>query len=142
MLRLIVVWLHVVAAAAWVGGLLYASHLVLPAAGRGDHASLRILTRGRRVSWVAWGLLLVTGVENLRRVGMSSSWLAGKFVLVIALLALAAHRDFAVLPRALRSIEGGADPAAALSGVRMLDRVGLLLSLAVIFLAVGVARGR
>ena len=71
-----------------------------------------------------------------------SPWLAGKLVLVIALLALAAHRDFAVLPRAVRAVEAGAEPAAALSGARALDRVVLLLSLAVLFLAVGVARGR
>jgi hypothetical protein len=47
-----------------------------------------------------------------------------------------------VLPSAIRAIEGGAEPAPTLSGVRAFDRVLLLLSLAVLFLAVGVARGR
>jgi uncharacterized membrane protein len=142
MLRLAVVWLHVVAAAAWVGGLLYASHLVGPAAAHGGRESLDLLTRGRAVAWAAWALLVVTGLENLRRVGLASPWLAAKLVAVIALLALAAHRDFAVLPRAVRAVEGGAEPAAALSGMRTLDRALLLLALAVLFLAVGVVRGR
>ena len=142
MLRLVVVWLHVVAAATWVGGVLHAGHLVGPAAARGGRESLRLLMRGRAMAWGAWALLVATGLENLRRVGLASPWLAAKLVAVIAVLALAAHRDFAVLPRAVRAVEGGAEPAAALSGVRTLDRAVLLLALAVIFLAVGVARGR
>ena len=142
MLRLVVVWLHVVAAEAWVGGVLYASHLVVPAAARGGRDSLSLLARGRAVAWAAWAVLVVTGLENLRRVSLVSPWLATKLVVVIALLALAAHRDFAMLPRALRAIEGGAEPTAALSGVRTLDRILLVFALAVLFLAVGVARGR
>jgi uncharacterized membrane protein len=140
--RLVVVWFHVVAAAAWVGGVLYASHLVVPAAAHGGRDSLSLLARGRAVAWAAWAVLVVTGLENLRRVSVVSPWLATKLVVVIALLALAAHRDFAMLPRALRAIEGGAEPTAALSGVRALDRILLVFALAVLFLAVGVARGR
>jgi uncharacterized membrane protein len=142
MMRLVVVWLHVLGAAAWIGGLVHQSHLVAPAAARGGRESLRLLVRGRAVAWGAWLVLIVTGLENLRRVGLSSPWLAAKLMAVIALLALAAHRDFAALPRAVRAVDDGGDPATALSGVRALDRVVLLLGLAVLFLAVGVARGR
>ena len=142
MLRLVIVWLHVVAAVAWVGGVLYAGHLVMPAIARGGRDGLPLLVRGRAVAWAAWALLAVTGIENLRRVPAISPWLAAKLIVVVALLALAAHRDFAVLPRAVRAVEGGAEPAVALSGARALDRVVLLLALAVLFLAVGVARGR
>ena len=142
MLRLVVVWVHVVAAAAWVGGVLYASHLVVPAVVRGARDALPLLARGRAVAWTALAILVVTGLENLRRVPLVSPWLAAKLVVALALLALAAHRDFAVLPRAVRAIEEGAEPAAALSGVRALDRVVVLLALAVLFFAVGVARGR
>jgi uncharacterized membrane protein len=141
-LRLVVVWLHVVAATAWVGGLLYASHLVVPAARRGGRDSLTLLARGRVVTWAAWAVLVVTGLENLRRVPLVSPWRAAKLVLVLALLALAAHRDFAAVPRALRAVAGGADPMATLSGVQAIDRVLLVLALAVLFFAVGVARGR
>jgi hypothetical protein len=94
------------------------------------------------VAWGAWGLLIVTGLENLRAMGLASPWLGAKLVAVIALLALAAHRDFALLPRVVRALEGGEEPARALSAVRTFDRILLLLSLAVLFLAVGVARGR
>ena len=142
MLRLVVVWLHVAAAAAWVGGVLYASHLVVPAAARGGRDCLSLLARGRAVAWAAWAALVVSGLENLRRVSAVSPWLAAKLVVVIGLVALAAHRDFAMVPRAVRAIEQGTEPTAALSGVRALDRVVLVFALAVLFLAVGVARGR
>ena len=84
----------------------------------------------------------MTGLENLRRASPVTPWLAAKLVVVLALLALAAHRDFALLPRAIRGITEGAEPAKALAGVRALDRVLLVLALVVLFLAVGVARGR
>jgi putative copper export protein len=142
MARLVVVWLHVVAAAAWVGGILYAGHLVVPAAGRGARDALALLRRGRVVSWAAVALLLVTGLENLRSAAVITPWLAGKLVLVIAVLALAAHRDFGALPRAARAIDQGSDPGRALAVVRTLDRAVLVLALAVLFLAVGIARGR
>jgi len=142
MARLVIVWLHVVGAAAWVGGLLYAGHLVVPAAARGARETLGLLRRGRLVSWAAVALVLVTGLENLRRLAVMTPWFAAKLMVVIALVALAAHRDFALLPRAIRAIERGEEPAAALSGVRMLDRVVLVLALLVLFLAVGIARGR
>lgn len=142
MLRLIVVWLHVVAAATWVGGVLYAGHLIVPAAARGGRDSLALLTRGRAVAWAALAILIVTGLENLRRMSPMSPWLAAKLMVVLALLALAAHRDFAVLPRAMRGITAGAEPGVALAGVRALDRALLVLALVVLFLAVGVARGR
>jgi hypothetical protein len=113
----------------------------MPAVARGGDG-LQLLRRGRAVAWGAWALLGVTGIENLRSAAAISSWLAAKLVVVIVLLALAAHRDFAVLPRAVRAVERGAEPAAALSGARALDRIILILTLAVLFLAVGVARGR
>jgi uncharacterized membrane protein len=141
-LRLVVVWLHVVAAATWVGGTLYASHLVVPAVVRGGPATLSILTRGRVVAWAALALLVATGLENLRHLAVVGPWLVAKLVVVLALLATAAHRDFGALPGAIRAIERGTDPVAALAGVRWLDRVSLMLALVALFLAVGIARGR
>ena len=78
------------------------------------------------------------GVAAVAGVG----WLAAKLLVVLAVLALAAHRDFAMLPRAVRDVETGAKPAAALRSVRWVDRLVLLLALVVLFLAVGIARGR
>jgi uncharacterized membrane protein len=140
--RLVVVWVHVLAAAVWVGGLFYASHLVVPAIGRGERTYLALLTRGRLLAWAALGLLVLTGLENLRQFGLGSPWLIGKLLVVLVLLAVAAHRDFALVPRATREIEQGVAPGLALAGIRGLDRALLLLAAAVVFLAAGIARGR
>jgi uncharacterized membrane protein len=139
---LIIIWIHVVAATAWVGGVLYAGHLVVPAASHGARDALALLSRGRIVAWGALGLLVVTGLLNLRGMAVIGPWLAAKIVIVLVVLAVAAHRDFAVLPRAIRAVGDGTGPSAALAGVRALDRVLLLLALVVLFFAVGVARGR
>lgn len=142
MIRIVVVWLHVLAAAVWVGGLLYASHLVVPALARGERAYLGLLSRARVAAWAAIGLLLVTGLDNLRRVRLESPWLITKVLFVIVLLAVAAHRDFALIPRVRREIEQGVAPALALSGLRWLDRVLIILAVVVLFLGVGLSRGR
>jgi putative copper resistance protein D len=140
--QIVVVWLHLLAASAWLGALLFVSHLVVPALARGERAYLGLLERARVVAWVAIGLLLVTGLDNLRRVRLDSPWLIGKLLLVLVLLALAAHRDFALVPRATRMIARGGSPAVALGGLRWLDRVLLIVAMVVLFLGVGVARGR
>ena len=141
MIRLVVVWVHVLATVAWLGGLIHASHVVAPSVGRTGREGLRLLERGRMVAWPALALLLLTGIENLRQFPLGP-WLAAKLILVIAIVSLAAHRDFALLPRAVAAVEQGAAAGEALRGVRLADRVLLLLAAAVVFLAVGIARGR
>ena len=140
--RIAVVWLHVLAASVWVGTLFTVSHVVVPALARGERACLELVGRARIGSWAALGLLLVTGLDNLRRARLDSSWLVAKLLLVLVLLAVAAHRDFALVPRVTAAVARGASPAAAVRGLRVLDHVLLLLAMAVIFLGVGVARGR
>jgi putative copper export protein len=140
--RIVVVWLHVVAAAVWLGGLAFSAHLLVPTLLRGDRGALALLGRARVSAWAALALLFVTGIENLREVGLARPWVMAKVLAVMVLLALAAHRDFALVPRAMGEIERGTPPGLALSGLRWVDRILLVLALVVIFLGVGVARGR
>jgi copper resistance protein D len=140
--RILVVWLHVLAAAIWLGGLAFSAHLLVPALLRGDRAGLALLGRARMSAWTALGLMIVTGLENLRHVGLGRPWVVAKLLAVIVLLALAAHRDFALVPRATGEIERGAPPGLALNGLRWVDRILLLLAVIALFLGVGVARGR
>ncbi len=142
MVRIGIVWLHVLAAAVWLGGMIYSMHLVVPALARAERAYLPLLGRARMAAWAALGLLVVTGLENLRHVRLDSPWVMTKLLLVLVLLALAAHRDFALVPRATRDVGQGVTPAAAVAGVRWLDRVLVLLGVVILFLGVAIARGR
>ncbi len=142
MTRIVVVWLHVLAAAVWVGGLLYGSHLVVPGLARGERSCAALLARARPIAWVALVLLIATGLENLRHARLDSPWLIAKVLLVLILVPLAAHRDFALLPRATRAIAAGQPPGSVLGAMRWLDRILVLAAVVVLFLGVGLARGR
>src|SRR3989442_12578584 len=66
--------------------------------------------------------------------------LAGKFVLVLGAVALAAQRDFALVPRLGRAFVEGQDPAPVLRRIAWVDRLVLLLAVAIAYLGVAVAR--
>lgn len=56
--------LHVLAAAVWVGGLLVLAGLLPTVRGLGDTAPRRVAQAFARLSWPAFGLLIVTGLWN------------------------------------------------------------------------------
>src|SRR3989442_6906773 len=68
--------------------------------------------------------------------------LAGKFVLVLGAVALAAQRDFALVPRLGRALVEGQDPAHALRRIAWVDRLVLLLAVAIAYLGVAGVPGR
>jgi putative copper export protein len=144
-MRLVSVWLHVLGMAVWIGGLTFQSHVLLPHARRaGDPRPFaEAARRGRRVGWAAAGLTVLTGLYNvtglapLARVAQSGAGtvLAGKFLLVLAMVALAAQRDFGQVPRL-----DGAQWRGALRAIRWLDHAVLGLALVVIYLGLVVSR--
>jgi uncharacterized membrane protein len=141
--RIVVVWLHLLGAVVWMGGLVHTSHLVLPRLVHGEVGEATLVRRTRSVTWVAVALVLATGLENLRHARWDSPWLMAKILLLLVLIPLAAHRDFALLPQALRAVEsGGVPPRQAFSGVRQLDRLVMVGLVVVLLLGVGVGRGR
>lgn len=144
-MSLLAVWLHVLGVAVWVGGLVYQSHVVLPQARRAGEPRLfgEIARRGRPVAWSAVILVVLTGLYNVTRLGpmervMASgagTMLAGKFILVLAMISLAARRDFGHVPRL-----AGPGGSSALTAIAWLDRLLLLLAAIVIYLGLAVSR--
>ena len=64
------VWLHILAAAVWVGGLIYTAAVVVPFAisHQGEERQRILRGLGRRFRWIAWGSMvvsIVTGIGNL-----------------------------------------------------------------------------
>lgn len=137
------------AVVVWIGGLVYQAHAQLPAARRGQATAFaEAARRARPATWTAIALVALTGFYNVTRLGPleevlqtgAGLLLAGKFVLVVLAVAVAAQRDFAHLPLLRAALASGADPAPALRAIARLDRVVLLLALVIIYLGLAVSR--
>ena len=146
---LVSVWLHLLGVVVWIGGLMYQAHVVMPAARRNRATPLaEMLRRGRRVTWVAVALVVMTGLYNVTLLGPldrvlqsgAALLLALKFMLVLAAVAIAGQRDFAQVPRLARAVAAGDDPSPALSAIAWMDRVVLLLAVVIVYLGLAVSR--
>jgi putative copper resistance protein D len=150
------VYLHVLAACLWVGGILFFALVLVPALrGSRSTTSLALVQEvGRRfrlVGWASLGVLVVTGVANLsfrvfvpellRGAFWASPWgrlLALKLALVASMIGVAALHDWygarALLP-AMPDAEGLRRTASRLG------RVLGVLALAIVYVAVLLVRG-
>ena len=146
---LLVLWLHLLGVVVWIGGLAYQAHVLGPAARRGGAAAFAdAARRARPVAWAAVAVVVLTGFSNVTRLGPidrvlasgAGLLLAGKFVLVLAMVALAAQRDFAQVPRLGRALAAGEAPGPALAAIAWLDRLVLLLAMIVVYLGLAVSR--
>lgn len=163
-LYLLSVWLHILAAAVWIGGMLFLALVLVPALRRPTYrgTAQRLIyetgLRFRAVGWTALALLVLSGVFNLTFRGYTwdDLWAGGlwqgpfgrtlalKLVLVAFILALTALHDFVLGPRAsARLMEDPDSPEARRLRLRAswIGRLNLLLSLLVLALAVALVRG-
>ncbi len=159
------VYLHLLSAIVWVGGMLFLALVVVPAT-RGlappERGALfaALGQRFRTIGWVAIAVLLVTGVINTASHGVT--WesvvtgqllrtpfghvLVTKLALVAAMLALSVVHDFVLGPastRLARDPQRARSPEAEALRRRAagIARVNALLALAVIALAIVLVRG-
>ncbi|HEX7069767.1 MAG TPA: DUF4149 domain-containing protein [Rhodothermales bacterium] len=161
---LISVWLHILAAAIWIGGMVFLAVVLVPALRAPEISSVRVSLlyqtglRFRRVGWVVFGVLIATGIVNVGMRGFGWNevlqtrfWTGGwggvlgiKLLLVVLLLAMSAVHDFYVGPRATRLMQDASsvqDAAAVRRVASIAGRLILLLSLAILALAVMLVRG-
>ena len=168
-LYLIAVWLHILAATVWVGGMFFLVLVVVPwlrHATRADAGAFWTATgtRFRVIGWTCFAISLTTGtfVLYLRGVRFSDFAIAGwraspfgqtvmmKLGVFTAVLATSIAHDFVVGPRAARALasssEAGAPALAAATRLRRqaswLGRINAVLALALVALAVMLVRGR
>ena len=146
---LVSIWLHLLGVVVWIGGVMYQAHVLVPAARRDAATPLtEMLRRGRRVTWVAIALVVLTGFYNVTLLGPldralqsgAALLLALKFMLVLVAVGVAGQRDFAQVPRLGRAMADGEDPGPALSAIAWLDRVVLLLAVVIVYLGLAVSR--
>ncbi|HZS94854.1 MAG TPA: DUF4149 domain-containing protein [Chloroflexota bacterium] len=157
-MTVLVVWLHLLAAVSWIGGMVFLSLVLVPALKRDAASSQRaalfraIALRFRAVVWSSVGVLLVTGPILLAQRSLSllepSRWpsaLATKLSLVLLLVALTGSHDFVVGPRVSRlQLVPESDRTAIdrllIAWSPWLARFSLLLALMILLLAVAVVR--
>lgn len=152
--------LHVLAAMAWLGGMLFLGLVGAPALRTVEPPQLRqalfrdIGMRFRGVGWAAIGILVVTGVLNLHFRGWLSAafassefWsttagrsLALKLVAVTTMIGISAFHDFVHGPRASRLAQGTPEAIAARRTAMLLARINAIVGVIVVLAAVRLAR--
>lgn len=161
---LISVWLHILGAIVWIGGMVFLGVVIVPILREAPFEQVRsaMLYRiGLKFRWVGWmvlALLVVTGITNLGHRGYgwadavngvlwSGPWgnlLAWKVGLVVIVLAGSAWHDFWIGPRAAKLMEsdpGSSEAKALRRTASYAGRVMLLASLVILALAVMLVRG-
>jgi copper resistance protein D len=160
---LISVWLHILAAMTWIGGMFFIVLVIVPSLRRGDRAAATKLLgesgrRFRTVGWACFAILIATGSFNLYVRGVklhdftSAEWLRSPFGKAIVfklsifafVLVLSAIHDFAIGPRAVLELER--DPSSAVSArlrrrASLMGRINALLALALVAFGVILVRG-
>jgi uncharacterized membrane protein len=149
-----VVWLHVLAAITWIGGMIFIS-LILSPATRDLPEPIRsqlfqtIGTATKAIGWIAILVLLATGLLNVLHLQIQWNTLIGRILiiklsLVTVIIILSALHDFILGPRLAARLRTAAGQDPFLPGLRRrvawLARINLLLALGVIYLAVLIAR--
>ena len=165
---IISVYIHILAAVVWIGGMLFIGLVLVPIVQRlqppGSGAPV-IRAVGRRflpIAWLCIGVLLATGLINLDHWGFTlrdvfsrdlldtefGRILAVKLGVVLSIILLSALHDFVLGPRLARVMEavahaadplgGGAPTTAALQRRRLSLLARLNALLAVLVLALAV----
>lgn len=122
------VFLHVLAAAVWVGGQLTLAGLVPGLRALGPDAPRAVARRFNRIAWPAYGVLVATGVWNLLETSFgdrSTDWQATLFVklVVVALAGASAAAHATAASKAVLAVGGAlaglSSVAALLLGVQL-----------------------
>lgn len=158
------VWLHVLAAAVWIGGMVFIALVLVPATRRPEHrgvATSLIRWTGRRFRWIGWlslALLLLTGIINLAYRGFGWADLVSgrlwegpfgralgiKLLLVAMISFLSILHDFVIGPRATDLLQNHPGSPKAMRLRRLaswMGRANLILALIVVALGIMMVRG-
>ena len=162
----ICVWIHILMAITWVGGLIYTASVVVPLAVRRGPAERQRMLRefGRRFRWIGWGavaIAIVTGLGNLTlryspvRFGQlfngeafqagkvdefTAIWLPWKLFLVTLMILLMAFHDITSM-RAARKYQGDPEAAPGNRAGSAAAALATIVALAIIYVSVRLVRG-
>lgn len=160
------VWIHILMATIWVGGLIYTSAIVIPFALSKQGEERQQIIRGmarrfRTLGWVSIGVLFLTGIGNLylrlspirieqlfsgeafdptKVDGFIARWLLWKIILVVLMIALMLYHDITSLAAAKRHEGKPGSPPHNRAG-SIAAALATLLAIAVLYVSVRLVRG-
>jgi putative copper resistance protein D len=163
-LYLISVWLHLLAAIVWIGGMAFLVLVVVPwlrkQGGATDAGRFLRETgeRFRNVGWICFAIIALTGTFNLSVRGVrladlfSSAWRSSAFGKIVlfklgafsAVLLVSALHDFVLGPRATRAMmrdPRSAEAQAMRRKASWIARANVLFALALVAAGVMLVRG-
>ena len=157
MLPFLNLWLHILAAVIWIGGMLFLSLVAVPILRQVDSPLLRadlfrkMAWRFRRLVWICLAVLILTGTVNVAFYGDTTQGspylkvLGIKLGLVAVLVAMGVAHDFIIGPRAARaqSRDGLLPTGTDLLMVQLapwVGRLNLLLGVIILVLAAALTR--
>ena len=160
------VWLHILAAAVWTGGLIYTAAVAVPFALTHPVEERQRILRGlaRRFRWLAWGsivVLIITGIGNLvlrltpikvsqilngdvfnpdKVERLIAIWLPWKLMLVVVMIGLMAFHDITSIQAAKRH-DGSPDSAPGSRAGSRAAALATLVAILVLYVSVRLVRG-
>lgn len=158
------VFIHILSAIFWIGGMLFTVAVLVPASRNRLLANKKgaffalIGRKFSRISWVLFLILTITGITNLLARGYSLSVLGStgfwkssfgytlliKLHLFAVVLVLSGIHDFYAGPKAAELMDGDSNDSKT-KNYRLLSswigRVNLLLGLGILYLAIRLLRG-
>lgn len=148
------VFVHVVCAAIWIGGMVSLPLVLLPSLkDHPDRIALLYKTgiRLRMVGWVTLVALFVTGLLNIHFRGLPLTWefftensygrtVSLKIILFSVILLLSGAHDFMIGGKAIEEMKVS-DNSGLRRVARLTGRINLLLALAAAYLGVVISRG-
>ncbi len=149
----ITVFLHIICAAFWIGGMLFLPLVLLPAIKDNPQRVLILYKTGLKLrfyGWIALTLLFLTGLLNMHFRGAEWSidflfttpygkLITVKLLLFACILAVSAMHDFLIGKQAVDQMMKGSDRMRIIASWS--GRVMLLIALAAAFMGVVLSRG-
>lgn len=148
------VWLHIVCAAFWIGGMLFLPLVLLPGIKNNPERSQLLMVTGmkfRFYGYITLSILFITGITNMYFRGISFSWeffaisSYGKLVIVkvtlfLAILLASLIHDLFVGRKVVAEMKEPEKKKMKLIA-RWTGRILLLISLVMAYLGVLISRG-
>lgn len=151
---LLSVFIHIICAAFWIGGMLFLPLVILPGIKQHPDRIAILYKTGitfRLYGWIVLAVLLATGLLNMHLRGVPFTWeffsessygtlVSYKMLLFLGILLVSGMHDFLFGRKALEEMQNTNNSNLKLFA-RWSGRINLLLALAMAFLGVALSRG-